>query len=272
MADLSGKVALVSGASRGIGRAYALALAEAGVKVVALARTVDGDPSRPGNLAELVATARARGGEVFARACDIGDEAGIVEIVRQTVADHGGVDILLNNAIWPIRGFDALKVSLEEWATTFRLNVGGAYVFMREAVPQMIARGGGSIINMTTASAQESKPGTTNHGYPAYAVTKAGLERLTTYFAAEFEDRNIAVNAISPGNVSRYMQRTGRQPDLRFWGAPILHLAQARPGAGPTGQVLHTYEFGRSWGPKPAAAAQWDEEITTLLREFEAPG
>jgi NAD(P)-dependent dehydrogenase (short-subunit alcohol dehydrogenase family) len=272
MADLSGKVAIVSGASRGIGRAYALALAGAGVKVVALARTVDGDPSRPGSLAELVATARAMGGEVVARACDIGDEAGIVEAVRQTVADHGGVDILLNNAIWPIRGFDALEVSLEEWATTFRLNVGGAYVFMREVVPQMIARGGGSIINMTTASAQESTPGTTNHGYPAYAVTKAGLERLTTYFAAEFEDRKIAVNAISPGNVSRYMQRTGRQPDLRFWGEPILHLAQARPGDGPTGQVLHTYEFGRSWGPKPEAPPHWDEAISTLLREFGLAG
>lgn len=266
MKDLAGKVAIVSGASRGIGRTYALALAEAGAQVVALARTLDGDPSKAGALAEVVATARAAGGNLVAHACDIGDEASIVRAVERTVADHGGVDILLNNAIWPIRGFDALKVTLEEWAVTFRLNVGGAYVFMREVVPHMIARGGGSIINMTTASAQSSQPGTTNHGYPAYAVTKAGLERLTTYFAAEFEDRNIAVNAISPGNVSRYM-RGGREPDRRFWGTPILHLAQARPRDGLTGQVLHTYEFGRAWGPKPPAPAEWDEEITTMLRE-----
>jgi len=271
MHDLSGKVAIVAGASRGIGRTYALALAEAGARVVALARTVDGDPSKIGSLAEVVATARAAGGDLVASACDIADEASMVRAVRETVASHGGVDILLNNAIWPIRGFDALAVTLEEWAVTFKLNVGGAYVFMREVIPHMIARGGGSIINMTTASAQTSQPGTTNHGYPAYAVSKAGLERLTTYFAAEFADRNVAVNAISPGNASRYM-RGGRELDRRFWGEPIVHLAWQRPQGGISGQVLHTYEFARSWGPKPAAPPQWDEQITAMLRDFGIAG
>lgn len=266
MADLENRVAIVSGASRGIGRAYALALAAAGAKVVALARSVEGDPAKIGSLTEVVATARAAGGDIVAFACDIGDEASIVLAVEQAVANYGGVDVLLNNAIWPIRGFDALAVAADEWSATFRLNVTGSYIFMREVIPHMLRRGGGSIINMTTASAQSSQPGAATHGYPAYCVTKAGLERLTTYFATEFGGRNIAVNAISPGNIAQYM-KGGRQPDPAFWGDPIVHLAGQRPVNGLTGQILHTYQFGRLWGPKPATPINWSPEIKAILRE-----
>jgi NAD(P)-dependent dehydrogenase (short-subunit alcohol dehydrogenase family) len=137
---------------------------------------------------------------------------------------------------------------------------------MRESIPQMIARGGGSIVNITSGSAQVTEKGAPAHGFPTYAVTKAALERLTTYFAAEFAESNVAVNAVSPGHVARYID-SGREPEPRFWGPPVLHLAAQRPrDGGRTGQVLHTYEFGRSWGPRPSSPPTWDSELTAILR------
>jgi NAD(P)-dependent dehydrogenase (short-subunit alcohol dehydrogenase family) len=264
---LTGKIAVVSGASRGIGRAYALFLADAGARVVGLARSVGGDPNVAGSLAEVVATARARGREVLGLACEVGDDASIARAVEQTLANFGGVDVLVNNAVAPTRAFDALDVPADEWEAAFAINVRGVHAFMRETIPHMITRGGGSIINITSGSAHVTKRGDSAHGYPAYAVTKAALERLTTYFAAEFADRNVAVNAISPGHVTRYID-SGREPEPRFWAPPLLHLAAQRPGEGGlTGHVLHTYQFGRSWGPAPIPRQNWDSELAAILRD-----
>jgi len=266
---LKDKVAIVSGASKGLGRAYALALAEAGAQVVALARSVEGDPSKPGSLAELVATGRAMGGKITAFGCDITNEASIVQAVQETIANFGAVDVLVNNAVWQGRGFKVLEAPLDDWENTMRVNVRGPYVFMRELVPQMIERGGGSIINITSASAGRTEPGTGMHdGLLIYGVSKAALERLTTYFAAHYRGRGVAVNAISPGHVFNYMQASGREPDRAYWGAPIVHLAQQRPAEGLTGEILHTYTYGRSWGPKPATPPQLDEHLVAILEEF----
>jgi NAD(P)-dependent dehydrogenase (short-subunit alcohol dehydrogenase family) len=138
----------------------------------------------------------------------------------------------------------------------------------------MIERGGGSIINITSGAAGFTRPGVGAHeGFMAYGVSKAALERLTLYFSAEFEQDNIAVNAISPGFVGRpgaaeggYMAQ-GEEPDLEFWGDPLVHLAQQRPQDGFTGKIVHTYQFGRSWGPKPEQPPQWNEHIRAILRD-----
>lgn len=264
--SLSGKVAIVSGASRGVGRAYALALAQAGAQVIALARSVEGDPQVQGTLAELVATARDDGLEIAPLSCDLGDETSIAEVVQSVIARFGRIDVLLNNAIWPIRGFDLLDVPLEEWDETWRINIRGTYAMTRDVIRHMLTADGGSVINMTTASAQASQPGAATHGFPAYSITKAALERMTTYFATELADRGIAVNAISPGNVASYMAR-GRDPELRFWGEPIVHLARQRPADGITGQILHTYDYGRGWGPQLKGQGFWDADIARLLRQ-----
>jgi NAD(P)-dependent dehydrogenase (short-subunit alcohol dehydrogenase family) len=264
---LEGKVALVSGASRGVGRTYALALAEAGANVIALARSLEGEPTRLGSLTEVVATARQSGLQVAALACDLRDEANIAEVVQQAVASLGGVDILVNNAVWTIRGFNPLAVPKDDWDGAMRVNVRGTYVFMREVVPHMLARGGGSIINITSGSAGVTARGSGAHdGFLAYGVSKAALERLTTYFAAEFADRNIAVNAISPGHVSRYLE-SRREPDRAFWGEPIVHLGMQRPPDGLTGRILHTYGYGRAWGPTPPTPPLWDPDIVAILRD-----
>jgi NAD(P)-dependent dehydrogenase (short-subunit alcohol dehydrogenase family) len=261
--SLAGRVAIVSGASRGVGRTYALALAGAGAAVMALARSAEGDPAAPGTLAELKATAAARGLTIEACGCDVGDEASIVAAVARTVAAFGGVDILVNNAVAAIHRFDALAVPPEEWDATFRVNLRAPYAFLRESVPHMIARGGGAIVNITSGAAGVTRPGMGAHGFPAYAVTKAALQRLTTYFAAEYAAAGIAVNAVSPGNVG-YYTRDGAEPDPAYWGGPIVHLAAQRPADGLTGRILHTYEFGRSWGPQPGPART--DAIRDMLR------
>lgn len=267
--SLEGKVAIVSGASRGLGRAYALALAEAGAKVVALARTLEGDPKTPGNLAELAASVRAAGGEITTFACDLLKDASIVDAVRGTVETYGGVDVVVNNAVWQATGHKTLSISEEEWANTFKVNVQGPYAFMREAIPHMLKRGGGAIVNITTASARFTRPGEGSHdGLLTYGVTKAAAEKLSTFFGTNYESRNIAVNAISPGHVSKYTEISGEEPDVVYWGAPVVHLARQRPKEGGfSGRVLHTYGYGSSWGPKAATPPQWNASIQAILAE-----
>lgn len=265
---LEGKVAIVVGASRGVGRTYALALAKAGAKVVALARSVDGDPEKPGTLAELAATIRKAGGEITILPLDLTDDDRALETARAAVAAYGGVDVLLNNAVWPVRGLKTLDISLHEWASAMQVNIRGPYLFMREAVPSMLGRGGGSIINITSAAAGFTRPGEGSHdGLVTYCVSKAALERLTTWFSAHYETRNIAVNAISPGHVTSYMEKSGGEPDLAYWGEPVAWLGRQRPtDGGLTGKILHTYTFGDSWGVKPDERPKRNEHILAVMR------
>jgi NAD(P)-dependent dehydrogenase (short-subunit alcohol dehydrogenase family) len=276
---LEGKVIVVSGASRRLGRCYALALAKAGARVVGLARTLGDDPEKMGTLAEVEATARKAGHEVTAYRCDLSDEAEIERVFEAVVGRFGGIDCLVNNAISTVDRMDCLNVPQDVWEEALRVNVRAPYVFMARSVPHMIARGGGSIVNITSLSAGTTGKGAGAHaGLLHYGVSKAALNRLTDYFAAEFEEDNIAVNAISPGDASAYMRLmndvspevperdvvAGKQLDDEFWGNPIVYLAGARP-SDLTGQVLHTYTFGQTWGPSYATAQQWSPEIRSLL-------
>jgi citronellol/citronellal dehydrogenase len=265
---LEGKVAIVVGASRGVGRTYALALAEAGAKVVALARSVDGDPEKPGTLAELAATIRKGGGEVTILPCDLTDDARGLESARAAVAAYGGVDVLVNNAVWPVRGLKTLDISHHEWSSAMQVNIRGPYLFMREAVPSMLGRGGGSIVNITSAAAGFTRPGDGSHdGLVTYCVSKAALERLTSWFSAHYETRNIAVNAISPGHVTSYMEMSGGEPDLAYWGEPVAWLGKQRPkDGGLTGEILHTYTYGNGWGAEPGDAPKRNEHILAVMR------
>jgi citronellol/citronellal dehydrogenase len=277
--SLEGKVIVVSGASRRLGRCYALALARAGARVVGLARTVGNDPGKMGTLAEVEATARQAGHDVTASYCDLSDEDGIERVVDDVVRRFGGIDGLVNNAVSTVDRIDPLDVPQDVWEESFRVNVRAPYVLIARSVPHMIARGGGSIINITSLSAGTTGKGAGAHaGLLQYGVSKAALNRLTSYFAAELEEDNIAVNAISPGDASAYMRVVndlgpevpeqdvvaGEQLDEDFWGGPIVFLAGARP-SDLTGQVLHTYTFGQSWGPRPATPPEWSPEIRGLL-------
>jgi NAD(P)-dependent dehydrogenase (short-subunit alcohol dehydrogenase family) len=279
MDTLRGKVVIVTGASKRLGRCYALALAKKGAKVAALARSLGEDPEEIGTLAEVVATAAKAGGEVAAFRCDLGDETDIGRTVDAIVARFGGVDAVVNNAVAAVDRLDSMNVPQDIWEEQMRINVRAPYLLTVLAHPSMKARGGGSIINITSmAGSTTGRGGGAHLGLVHYGVSKAALNRLTTYFAAEFEPDGIAVNSLSPGDAAAYMRMvngvdenageehiaSGQQLDERFWGDPVVYLAQARPGD-VTGQNLHTYTFGESWGPLYETPPQWSPEVLKVL-------
>jgi NAD(P)-dependent dehydrogenase (short-subunit alcohol dehydrogenase family) len=263
MAPLAGRVALVTGASRGIGRAYALALADAGAAVVVTARTVGpteaADPP-VGSLAEVLAAIRAVGGTGWALAGDLTDVASIERMVADALATAGRIDVLVNNAgVFPHH--DSLAITPEEWDHSFAVNVRGPYFAARAVLPQMIERGSGSIVNITSLTARPTVLGSAGHtDLLTYAVSKAALERLTTFLAEDLRPFGIAVNALSPGGVLTESWRTAAPADYEAarragtarpstpeaLGPPLVHLA-GETAAGITGRILHTNDFGRTW-------------------------
>ncbi|THA50141.1 SDR family NAD(P)-dependent oxidoreductase [Streptomyces sp. A1136] len=183
---LEGKVAVVTGASKGIGLAITRAMAEEGVRVVAAARTVGGP------LAELAA-----GGRVRPVAVDLTDPDGPARAVREAVEAFGGLDILVNNvgAVSPrLDGF--LSVSDEEWTWGLTINFLTAVRAARAALPYLIERGAASIVNVSSVNAFLPDPGVID-----YCAAKAALTNLSKALSKEFGPRGVRVNTVSPGPV-----------------------------------------------------------------------
>ena len=187
--DLSGKVAIVTGASRGIGEAIALALAGAGAKVVVSSRKQEAVDA----VAAQICTA---GGEATAIAAHTGDAAAVEALVAATVDAYGGVDIVVNNAATNPHFGPVLTAEESHWDKTFDVNVKGYLRLIKACVPSMQARGGGKIINMASIAGKTPQP-----GMGVYCVTKAGVIMLTEVLAAELAPLNVQVNAIAPGFV-----------------------------------------------------------------------
>ncbi len=258
MADevrLDGKVAIVTGASRGIGKALAIGLARAGAKVVCAARSRDAAPGPDGLPGTIEATARGivgEGGQAIAAQCDIGVEQDIVRMVADAVGTFGRVDVLLNNAMTSTRGlFDA--ITAEEWDRSMQVNVRSLYTACRAVLPAMRAVGGGSIINMSSGAADPLVEGMPP-GYLTYSVAKAALERFSTALALELAADGIAVNALRPGAVKteKSRQELGADFDWTGWATPesvvpaTLFLASQK-ATGLTGRIVDATEFGVAW-------------------------
>ena len=214
--DLSGKVALVTGSSRGIGRAIAQRLASAGATVVVTARSLDvpaaaqragEDVVVAGTLQETVALIEAAGGTALALAADIEDEAQCRELPRRAADAAGGrLDILVNNA--GFANFVPLaEMPLETFDRTFMHYVRAPFLLFQGAVPFMREAGAGWITNISSQDALPPLrpfPDYEKHrGYAAYAAAKAALNRMTQGLAAELEPENIAVNAVGPSTAIR---------------------------------------------------------------------
>jgi NAD(P)-dependent dehydrogenase (short-subunit alcohol dehydrogenase family) len=260
---LSEKVAIVIGASAGIGRAYALALAQAGASVVAAARTL-GPPSGEVNntLAHVVRMGRDLPGHIHAQVCDVTQEVDVARLMDQTAANFGRIDVLVNNAALMEMFYEPLALKCEDWDRMININLRGPYFTIRYAAPYMKEQGTGSIINIT-AKVAGFIPRSVDwaDGTILYGVTKAGLNRLSHFMSEELKPHGIAVNALSPGVVAtdtalasnpNLKDYGGKDPTPEVLGPAVVYLAQ-QSAETLTGQILHTDEFGKSWGLDAAA-------------------
>jgi 3-oxoacyl-[acyl-carrier protein] reductase len=186
-------IALVTGASRGIGSATSLALARAGLAVGV------GYRSDPDGAEETVAKARADGGTAVAIAIDVRDEASIEEAFRGLEKDLGPVRVLVNNAGYTKDGL-AVKYTNQNWDATIDTNLTGAFLCARRALPAMLKSRWGRIVNVASAAALRG-----NVGQAAYSASKAGLVGMTKSLAREVGGRGITVNAVCPGFVATKM-------------------------------------------------------------------
>ena len=207
---LSGKVALVTGSSRRIGRAVALGLAQAGADVVVHARQ-----SRD-EVEAVAAEVRALGRRAFVVMGDVTREEDVVAMFAAVDTEFGGLDILVNNAA--IRGERAfLEMTLAEWRETLAVILDGAFLCSREGARRMVARGGGTIVNLGGVSAHVGAKARAH-----VATAKAGLTGLTRTLAVEFADQGLTVNCVAPGKIGGKRSATaGASPEMGSAG-PIL--------------------------------------------------
>ena len=252
--ELDGRIVIVTGASRGIGKALALGLAAQGAAVVCAARTVTEEPDGLPGTIDATATAIERGGgRALAVRCDVGCTDDLRTLVDRTMTQFGRVDVLVNNAMAPTRcRFDAL--SLERWDESMAANLRSLFVLAKLIVPVMAAVGGGSIINISSGGADHAATAAMPPGFLAYAVAKAAMERFTTALAPEIAARGSPSNALRPGQVKTELARRelGDHFDWTGWTTPeavvppVAWLAAQRAPAY-TGRIVEASAFGTTW-------------------------
>lgn len=205
---LESKVAIVTGSSRGLGKAIAIGLATEGAEVVVAARTEVENPQLPGTIYKTAEEIQALGRRALPIKCDVTNEQSVNDMVQKALSEFGHVDILVNNAgvafYYPI-----IETPLKRWELVLKVNLIGAFLCSKAVLPKMIEQRSGSIINISSLAADEKVLGTVSTGV-AYAVAKAGLDRFTWGLAEEVGQYNIAVNAVKPHGV---VDTEG----MRFW-------------------------------------------------------
>ena len=185
---LCDRVAIVTGASQGIGRAIAVELAKVGAHVVVCSRRRDA-------LEPVADAVRAEGRKALAVACDVGDAKEVDAVVARTLDTFGRIDLLVNNAGYRIRArFEELPRS--EWDAMIRTNLTGVFLFCQAAGRVMIRQGTGKIVNVSSVAGRSG-----SRGMAAYAAAKAGVTVLTQSLGAEWAKYGITVNAVAPGPV-----------------------------------------------------------------------
>lgn len=213
--ELAGKTALVTGGSRGIGRACAVELGRRGAKV--LVNYVANEEAAQA----AAAAVREAGGEAALARFDVADAAAVAAGVKEAAAAHGGVHVLVNSAGIAIDGL-MMRVKDEELERTLRVNLMGTYSVSREVQKLMLRQKGGRIVNVTSVIGERG-----NAGQSAYAASKAGVIGLTKSMAQELASRNVLVNAVSPGYIDTDMT-AGFSAEMR--AKLIEHIPLGRTG------------------------------------------
>lgn len=248
------RIVIVTGASRGIGRGLAIGLAELGAKVVVAARTeVEQQGGESGTIHDTVQQIRDAGGEAVAQRCDIGDAGDIEALIDAAVTSFGGLDVLVNNAMTEVRAAFT-ESTPEQWDDSMRVNVRSLYVSCKAALEPMKARGGGSIINISSGAADPASGPYMPPGYFIYSVAKAAMEKFSTALANELAPFNVAINALRPGAVrtEHAEKELGPDWDWSAWKEPkdvvpaVAYLAAQRAD-GLTGRVVDSTQFGTAW-------------------------
>jgi NAD(P)-dependent dehydrogenase (short-subunit alcohol dehydrogenase family) len=234
---LGDKIALITGASQGLGRALALAFAKEGARVVVNARS--DESVRP-----VAGEVEGVGAEMLAVAADVSSEAEVERLLRETVERFGRIDVLVNNAglLGPRVGIEEYPV--DEWRRVIDANLTGPYLVSKAAIPHMAE--GGSIINVVSGVSVEGRA-----KWGAYSVSKFGVEGLTQILASELAERGIRVNAVDPGGMRTDMRAAAypeEDPQTRITPeentAVFLYLASDE-SKGVTGERFKAQEFGR---------------------------
>lgn len=218
---MTNRTALITGASRGIGRACALALAQAGARVALAARNV-------GQLEELGGVIRSQGREAFVVGLDLASADSIKEAAARTSKDFGRIDILVNNAGITKDGL-TLRMKKDDWDLVINTNLTGAFLMCQQVLPGMMRERWGRIVNISSIVGE-----TGNAGQANYAASKAGLIGLTKSLAQEMGSRNITVNGIAPGFVETDMTQGLSQElkDKMLAGIPLKRIGRPEDVAG----------------------------------------
>ena len=214
---MKGKVALVTGGSRGIGRAIALRLAEEGCNVAVVFA------GREDAAQETVATIEAKGVRAMCVRCDVSDDVQVSETVKLVTETLGVPDILVNNA-GIIRDALAMRMSSEDFRAVLDTNLTGAFNMIHTCLPAFIRRRSGKIINIASVSGMMGNPGQAN-----YASSKAGMIGLTKTIAREVASRGITVNAVAPGFIETDMTRGMSEAALKSGLAAVPMGRIGRP-------------------------------------------
>ncbi|REK75754.1 SDR family NAD(P)-dependent oxidoreductase [Paenibacillus paeoniae] len=225
MGVLEGRIAMISGAGSGLGRAAAIAFADAGANVVLLGRRID-------KLEETAALLAQRTGRpALVLSSDVTDEQQVSDSVEAVLQHWGRIDVLLNNAAVLEQG-SVLELTSEEWQNQIATNLTGPFLLTKAVLPAMRKQRYGRIINITSSLSRNGAG-----GFVAYSAAKAGLESLTRTVADEEHEHGILVNLYNPGTLRTEMHATGKDPSIVT--PDIVRLASLSFG-GPTG-TIHSY-------------------------------
>ena len=250
MPKMSEMVAIVTGGSRGLGRAIAKEYAREGARVAVCARA-QSPTGLPGTLEETVRDIRAEGGQVLPIACDVTDQEQVESMVSQVKAQYGRIDVLVNNAGAMVLGETILDIDPVRWKQIIDVNVTGTYMVSRAVLPVMIEQHKGSIINIGSRMGDDPEIG----GGVLYSSSKAAVHMFSYCLAREVREYNIAVNIISPGSLRSEGSAAipwaqgdwHERVEPEVVGPSTVYLA-LQDAQSMTGQLVLRANFGKTWG------------------------